>query len=82
MSIKKIRKISGLTQKEMANKLGLNYYTYRNKESGQKPFRVDEVWRISEILNISCDKVIMAILNLTEEDFKNANKIKRLSNKI
>lgn len=80
--MKQLRKQAGLTQKEMADKIGLNYYTYRNKENGEKPFKIDEVWQIAQILNMSCDKVIMSILSLSEEDFKNANKIKRLSNKI
>lgn len=82
MTLTELRKSKNLTCKEMAKKLNMPYNTYRNKEYGQIVFKINEIWNIAEILNISCDKIIMCILRLDEEKIKNANKFKRLSRKI
>lgn len=62
--MKNLRKEAGLTQKEMADKIGLNYYTYRNKEKGEKPFKIDEVWQIAQTLKLSTDIIIKSILGV------------------
>lgn len=82
MTLTELRKSKNLTCKEMAEKLNMPYNTYRNKEYGQIVFKINEIWDIAEILNISCDKIIMCVLQLDEEKIKNANKFKRLSRKI
>ena len=45
-----LRKEKGLTQKEMAQKLGISETAYRQKEKGQRAFKSDEMFIIADIL--------------------------------
>lgn len=46
-----LRKEQGITQKELADKLGISETAYRQKEKGQRAFRSDEMFIIADILN-------------------------------
>ena len=45
-----LRKEKGITQKEMAQKLGISETAYRQKEKGQRAFKSDEMFIIADIL--------------------------------
>ena len=45
-----LRKEQGITQKELADKLGISETAYRQKEKGQRAFRSDEMFIIADIL--------------------------------
>ena len=51
--IKQLRKYIGMSQKEMANTLGLNVSTYSNYENGYREPNLDIIIEIARILNIS-----------------------------
>jgi len=56
-TIEQIRVKLGYSKKEMAEKLGIHYQSYRNKIKGIHPWKVDEVATVSKIANIAMDKV-------------------------
>lgn len=45
-----LRKEQGITQKELADKLGISETAYRQKEKGKRAFRSDEMFIIADIL--------------------------------
>lgn len=45
-----LRKEKGITQKELAQKLGISETAYRQKEKGQSTFKSDEMFMIADIL--------------------------------
>nr|DAD93379.1 MAG TPA: helix-turn-helix XRE-family like protein [Siphoviridae sp. ctnjE5] len=45
-----LRKEKGITQKELAQKLGISETAYRQKEKGQRAFKSDEMFIIADIL--------------------------------
>ena len=45
-----LRKEKGITQKEMAQKLGISETAYRQKEKGQRAFKSNEMFIIADIL--------------------------------
>lgn len=53
-NIKKYRNIAGLTQAELAEKIGVSHEFVRRIESkkGQKSFSIETIWKISLALNI------------------------------
>ena len=62
--LKELRKESNLTQKEVAERMGMNYFTYRNKERGEKRFNIEDVLKLSEIFGLSTDIIIKNILEV------------------
>lgn len=62
--LKDLRKESNLTQKEAAERMGMNYFTYRNKERGEKRFNIEDVLKLSEIFGLSTDIIIKSILEV------------------
>ena len=69
-NLKKARKETGLTQKEVADKLGVNYTTYRNYEQGQREPNHRTLAALSNLLNVSTDNLLgkedpLEILNLS-----------------
>ena len=54
-NIKKYRMIAGITQAELAERIGVSHEFIRRNESkkGKKSFSVDTVWKISFALDIS-----------------------------
>ena len=45
-----LRKEKGITQKELAQKLGISETAYRQKEKGQRAFKSDEMFMIADML--------------------------------
>ena len=54
-NIKKYRMMAGITQAELAERIGVSHEFIRRNESkkGKKSFSVDTVWKISVALDIS-----------------------------
>lgn len=60
-NLKNERILNGLTQKEMANKLGISYRTYQNYELTSENNREPDLktlCKISEILSVSVDYLL------------------------
>lgn len=47
----------GITQKEMAENIGMSHMTYFRKENGVRVFNVDEVKKIADFLDLDIDEV-------------------------
>ncbi len=58
-NIKKYRKEAGITQAELAEKIGVSHEFIRRNESkkGKKSFSVDTIWKISIALDIQPGKL-------------------------
>ena len=54
---KQIRNMAGLTQVDIAEKLGLSTTTYVLKEMGKSRFYFDEIKKMCEICNFPIDQV-------------------------
>ena len=54
-NIKKYRMIAGITQAELAERIGVSHEFIRRNESkkGKKSFSVDTIWKISLALDIN-----------------------------
>ena len=57
-NLKEIRKLSGLTQKEVANHLNVVESCYANWEQGRTEPNVDMLRKLGKIFNISLDDLI------------------------
>lgn len=62
-TIKKARQYAGLTQQEIAKKLGVSTKTYQNYESGKTAMRIDKAKMFSSITNIPLSKIIFLLSN-------------------
>lgn len=62
-TIKKARQYSGLTQQEMAKKLGVSTKTYQNYESGKVAMRIDTAKLFSKLTGIELSKIIFLLSN-------------------
>lgn len=61
-NLKVRREELNLTQKEMAEKLGVTYQAYAHYESGRCEPSLGTVYQMAKIWNCSCDEIIEAIL--------------------
>ncbi|MFW6002152.1 MAG: helix-turn-helix transcriptional regulator [archaeon] len=52
-----LRKIKGITQAEMAQKLGLSTTSYGDKERGKTEFKLSEIKKILKILDVDFEMV-------------------------
>lgn len=54
-NIKKYRKIAGISQAELAERVGVSHEFIRRNESkkGRKSFSVDTLWKVSVALNVN-----------------------------
>lgn len=62
--LKSKRVLLGLTQMEVASKMGLNVKSYNFKENGKVRFKLEEVIEVSKILNLSLDEINEIFLNV------------------
>lgn len=53
------RKFYGITQKEMADKLGVDVRTYINKEQGVTQFKANEMFLIANILGKEISEIFL-----------------------
>lgn len=56
--LKKLRKEAGLTQVDVANKLGISQQAYASWERGVKKPTQDNLVKISQVLNVSVDYLV------------------------
>lgn len=54
-----LRKQKGLTQRELANKLGISELSYRNKELGKNEFTQDEMFFLSSFFGEKMDNIFL-----------------------
>lgn len=57
--LRKARLGAGLTQSQMAEKLGLKTAGYRQKEVGDRKISIKEAVKIAEVLNMSLDDIFL-----------------------
>ena len=57
-NLKQARKNMGLTQKDVADKLGIHYTTYRNYEQGQREPNNKTILALSNLFNVSTDYLL------------------------
>lgn len=57
MRLRAERVAKGLTQEEMAKKLGISRQAYAKRENGEVNIGVDELAQIGDILNINSDNL-------------------------
>ena len=69
--IKQVRKSASLSQQELAKKLGISFMTIRRWESGEISPRLDEIQKISTVLNTPMEY----LTGLVEEQKNNVNVI-------
>lgn len=62
--LKSRRALMGLTQVDVACKLGMNLKSYNLKENGKRGFSLEEVIKISKLLNLSLEEINDVFLNL------------------
>lgn len=53
------RKKAGLSQDEVAKKLGITRVSYGQKERGQSPFLIDEMFILSSLFNKSLEDIFL-----------------------
>ena len=68
-NLKKLRTSCNLTQKEMADKLGMNQQTYANYETGRREPDFDTLKEIASYFNVSID----FLLDIDREYKRNDN---------
>ena len=59
LTIKQIRGMLGLTQKEFAEKLEIKLSTYVNKENGRTEWSVKEIKTIMNLSQVPFDKIVV-----------------------
>ncbi len=57
LTIKQVRVLNDLSQKQMAFKLDMPLGTYQKKEQGRSPFTFLEVVKICETFNVDINKI-------------------------
>lgn len=57
-NLKKLRRLRGLTQTQIAATLNMTYQEYQKIESGKTVIRADKLYHICDTLNISSDELL------------------------
>ncbi|MDR1158246.1 MAG: helix-turn-helix domain-containing protein [Oscillospiraceae bacterium] len=57
-NVAKYRNIAGFTQPQLAEKIGISTAFISRVERGQKMVRVRTLYRIAEVLSVSCDALL------------------------
>ena len=71
-----------ITQKELCKRCGFNEGSFKNRISKATFPTIDEVYRISQFLDVSIDKLVgLQTTNLSENSLIIANKVNRLPQK-
>lgn len=58
-TLKQLRDEAGLTQKELAKKLGMTHFSYVRKENGQTPFVDYEMYKIRNFFNRPIEDIFL-----------------------
>ena len=56
--LKASRKATGMTQEQLAERVGIETQSYSNIECGKRLFSVDLLLRLIEVLNVSADYIL------------------------
>lgn len=56
--IQALREERDITQKELANKININYSVMNRIESGERPVRDSEIVKIAKVLEVSTDYIL------------------------
>ena len=69
-NIKKYRNLAGISQAELAERVGVSHEFIRRNESrkGRKSFSVDTLWKISVALDIAPRKLFEINLNDSKQE--------------
>jgi len=78
------RKIRGISQQEIASKLGMTQVNYSRFETGKTSLTVERLVKIARILNIDLIKLLFPDFNMAKqfEDLKNQNQLLRENNEL
>lgn len=63
MTLRETRLAAGLTQKEIAEKVGICYQAYAHYESGRREPSLSTVLELARVLNISVESLVMILVN-------------------
>lgn len=77
--IKELRKAEGLSQEDLADKMGVERSFISLLETGQRGCSIDVAIRLSEILNSSLDYIVLGISQTELAKKELDNTIQRLS---
>ena len=78
--LKKLRKDAGLTQVDVASKLGISQQAYASWERGAKKPTQDNLVKIAQVLNVSIDYLVgNSDKNLKEEELDNVELLFRMN---
>ena len=78
--LKKLRKDAGLTQVDVAKKLGISQPAYASWERGVKKPTQENLVKISQILNVSIDFLVgNSDIDLSDNDLDNVELLFRLN---
>lgn len=80
MRLKETRESLGLSQSEVARKLGVSRQSYNFYENGKRDPDTDTLERIADLLNVSVDYLLGRDVKLTNEAFESITdpKVKEL----
>lgn len=53
------KNIKKMTQKDVAEYLGISTQSYRQKEKGKRPFTQDEMFSLSKLFGLSMDTIFL-----------------------
>lgn len=76
--ISRRRKLMGLTQEQLAEKMDVSIQMISNLERGIKAIKIDNLVRLSEILNVSTDYILTGHQSPGDMDFL-SKQIRQLS---
>lgn len=62
--LKSKRILNDMTQEEIANEIGISSKSYNLKENGKNPFSLQEVTKISEVLNLTLEDINNIFLHI------------------
>lgn len=63
LQLKKLRKLNGLTQEELAKKVGAKLPTYRTWERGTTMMSLEQAMKVSEVLGCALEELVGRVSN-------------------
>jgi len=74
-NVRKVRLTYGLTQKQMAEKLGIDYQYYARIEGGKgtRKFTLEKVMLVCALFNMTPNEIISKLPNIDDNDIRDRN---------